>query len=65
MFPDYENWPDVVINDDLNVLDAHKILNEKRLEAIEAALADEKMLPIGPLRGEKPESSYHLENMVR
>jgi hypothetical protein len=67
---DLEDWPDVVMDEDLNVLDARQILREREEAAREKDLAEGIAavagadVPVGPLTGEHPIGTHHIDNMV-
>lgn len=64
-FPDMEDWPDIVVDKDMNILEARKILKEIQEKACIDAGNMEKPLPVGSLLGEKSSEAYYIDNMVR
>ncbi|KAL8589686.1 hypothetical protein ACOMHN_027194 [Nucella lapillus] len=57
-----EDWPEVVVEKDLDVLKAREILEEQKEDA--GQLNELTDLPTYPLLGEKPIEAYHLDNLL-
>lgn len=58
-----EDWPDVVVNEDMRVLDARQIMRDQRELAGEDS-TDGKDPPVGPLLGEKTAAEFHIDNLL-
>ena len=59
---DIEDWPDVVVKEDMSILDARQILRQRAEEARQQDEAE--AVPTEPLLGELPIGAYHIDNLV-
>ena len=58
-----KDWPDAVVAEDLNILDARQILRQREEEVHKQDEAE--AVPLEPLLGEKPTETYYIDNLVR
>ena len=57
-----KDWPNAVVAEDLNVLDARQILRQVEEEVHKQDEAE--AVPLEPLLGEKPIEAYYIDNLV-